>query len=239
MRGNQQPQQLPLGVSVRDHADFSNFFLGQSGANRQLLQQLQAFVTSAQEQFLFIWGEPGSGVSHLLQAACNAAEEADQSSLYLPLSELVGADPQELLDGLERMEILCIDDLQLLEHRPDWQEAVFHLYNRIRDAGGRLLIGAHNSPRGLAIELADLRSRLQWGVTYQVESLSDDDKVAALCERARKRGFNLPEDVARYILYRSPRNTAVLFACLEQLDKASLMEKRRLTLPFVKQVLGI
>ncbi|KUJ81609.1 DnaA regulatory inactivator Hda [Microbulbifer flavimaris] len=241
MSSNQgAPQQLPLGVSLRDDATFDNFYLSGEDANRQVVEALQAFACGqSPEQVLYLWGEPGSGVSHLLQSACQSAEEAARTFQYLPLKDLMGMDPSVMLDGLEQLELVCIDDLHLVEGQPRWQEALFHLYNRVRDSGGQLLLGARKPPRGLELDLADLHSRLQWGLTFQLQALNDSDKLAALRRRSRLRGFDLPEDVAQYILHRSPRDTRALFQCLETLDRASLMAKRKITIPFVKEVLGI
>ncbi|MFC6635090.1 DnaA regulatory inactivator Hda [Microbulbifer taiwanensis] len=234
------PQQLPLGVSLRDDATFDNFYLSESDPNCQVVALLQAFASGENpEPVIYLWGDAGSGVSHLLQSACQSAEASGRSFQYLPLTDLLAMDPAVILDGLEQLELVCIDDLHLLEGHPQWQTALFHLYNRVKDSGRQLLLGARKSPRGLAIDLADLQSRLQWALVFQLQALSDGDKLAALRRRSRLRGFDLPEDVAQYILHRAPRDTRALFLCLEQLDRASLMAQRKITIPFVKQVLKI
>ncbi|MEW5249308.1 DnaA regulatory inactivator Hda [Microbulbifer discodermiae] len=234
------PQQLTLGVSLRDDATFDNFYLSPADENRQIVTALRQFAGGEfPEQVLYLWGEEGSGVSHLLQSVCQQAESLRRSFQYLPLAELLSLDPAIILEGLEQLELVCFDDVHLLEAHPHWQTAIFHLYNRVRDAGAQLLLGSRKPPRGLELQLADLRSRLQWGLVFQLRALDDGDKLAALCERSRRRGFDLPEEVAQYILHRAPRDSRALFACLEKLDRASLMAKRKITIPFVKQVLNI
>ncbi|WP_444942446.1 DnaA regulatory inactivator Hda [Microbulbifer sp. ZKSA004] len=234
------PQQLPLGVSLRDDATFDNFYLSDSDPNRQVVALLQSFASGENpESVIYIWGEAGSGISHLLQSACQCAEANGRSFHYLPLADLMTMDPAVILDGLERLDLVCIDDVHLLEGQPEWQTAIFHLYNRVKDGGRQLLMGARKSPRGMDIALADLQSRLHWSLVFQLKTLNDSDKVAALRRRSRLRGFDLPEDVAQYILHRAPRDTRALFLCLEELDRASLMAKRKITIPFVKQVLDI
>jgi DnaA family protein len=188
---------------------------------------------------IYLWGESGSGISHLLQSVCQSAEAAGRSFQYLPLAALLSADPHSTFEGLEQLDLVCIDDLQLLEQQPHWQTALFHLYNRVKECGGRLLLGCRQSPNGLSLQLADLLSRLQWALIFHLHPLDDRNKLAALRQRSRLRGFDLPEEVAQYILHRAPRDTGALFAYLEQLDRASLMAKRKITIPFVKQVLGI
>lgn len=234
------PQQLSLGVSLRDDATFANFYQSPDAGNRQVAGLLQEFSSGDQrEQAIFLWGESGSGVTHLLQSVCQVAEGAGRSFQYLPLADLIEGEPEVILDGLDDLDLVCIDDLHLIEGHANWQTALFHLYNRLRDSGHQLLLGARKPPHGLSLDLADLQSRLQWGLTFQLHPLSDADKLAALRQRSRLRGFNLPEDVAQYILHRAPRNTRALFACLEQLDRASLQAQRKITIPFVKQVLNI
>ena len=121
---------------------------------------------------------------------------------------------------------------------PEWAEALFHLFNRIRDAGHYLLIAADAAPRQLEIALPDLDSRLRWGVVLRIQALDDDGKLAALRARAYDRGIDLSEEVAQFILNRSPRQTGELFLLLDHLDQASLSAKRKVTIPFVKQLLG-
>lgn len=234
------PQQLSLGVSLRDDATFANFYQEPGDTNRQVADLLRAFASGTNlEPVVYLWGESGSGVTHLLQSVCQVAESSGRSFQYLPLEDLIGAEPEVILDSLDQLDLVCIDDLQAVEHRADWQTALFHLYNRLKDSGRQLLLGARKSPRGLDLQLADLRSRLQWGLIFQLHPLSDADKVAALRQRSRLRGFDLSEEVAQYILHRAPRDTRALFTCLEQLDRASLQAQRKITIPFVKQVLNI
>ncbi|MGV8836213.1 HdaA/DnaA family protein, partial [Cellvibrio sp.] len=157
----------------------------------------------------------------------------------LPLRDLVGYAPDDLFTGLEMVDLVCLDCLPTIAGRADWELAIFHLYNRLRDAGKCLLVAAEHSPRELALSLEDLRSRLQWGLTYQLHSLTDDDKQQALQMRARARGLELGDEVAQYIIQRLPRDTNELFWQLARLDHASLAEQRKLTIPFVKKVLAI
>ena len=116
---------------------------------------------------------------------------------------------------------------------------MFNLFNRVRDTGKKLTISAHASPHHLGIKLKDLLSRLTWGVTIQVQPLSDEDKVAALSLRAKQRGFGLSDEVAGYLLKHCPRDMKNLFTILDRLDDASLQAQRRLTIPFIKECLEL
>lgn len=233
------PQQLSLGVNLNDDATFENFYAPAATHNAMVLQGLRQQVEGSGESFIYLWGAPGCGLTHLLQAACHEAQHQGLSVQYLPLRDLAGYAPDELFTGLDAVDLVCLDCLPAVAGRPDWELAIFNLYNRLRDQGKCLLVAAEQSPRELALTLEDLRSRLQWGLTYQVHSLSDDDKQQALQLRARARGLELSDDVAQYIIQRLPRDTNELFWQLQRLDHASLAEQRKLTIPFVKKVLTI
>lgn len=233
------PRQLALDIGLQDEATFDNFYLSADGGNAQLIQALQSQLSVFGEQSIFLWGKSGVGVTHLLQAACLQATEQGARATYLPLREGVDYPPEALLDGLEYHQLVCLDDVQAVMGRPEWETALFHLFNRVRDQGGRLLWAANTGPRELAVDLPDLASRLNWGLVYQVLPLSDDDKMDALAMRAKNLGLQLSAEVAQFIQYRCSRNLGELYAVLRQLDRASLSEQRRLTVPFVKQVLGL
>jgi len=220
--------QLPLQIKLNDTATFGNFL---DTGNRAPVAIMQA----ASEPYLYIWSEAVTGKSHLLQAACREVQQG--SAIYLPLAELHN-QPAQILEGLEQFALLALDDLQLIAGREDWERQLFHLYNRLREQGGRLYVSAKSPPANLNINLADLVSRLNWGPVYQLQALDDEDKINAMQQRAGQRGFELPDEVASYLLARYPRDLHSLFALLERLDFASLQAQRRLTIPFVKSHLG-
>ncbi|NLY58709.1 MAG: DnaA regulatory inactivator Hda [Gammaproteobacteria bacterium] len=232
-----QPMQLPLGVKLRDEATFDSFY---SGPNAPLLTLLHALADPAQtpvEHCVYLWGAPDSGRSHLLQAACQRMAQTGALAMYLPLREVMDHGPQ-LLDGMEEVDLLCLDDLEVLAGQADWEEALFHIYNRIQQRQGRLLMAAAAAPRALGFQLPDLVSRLGWGLVFHLQTLDDEEKQQMLQMRAARRGLQLSDEVARYILSRGARGMGELFAALEQLDQASLQAQHRLTIPFVKRVMG-
>ncbi len=232
-----QPMQLPLGVKLRDEATFANYFAGPNAVVVAAVEELADLASSKAEQCVYLWGAAGSGRSHLLQAACHRIADNSGLGMYLPLDDVMDHGPA-ILEGMEQFDLLCLDGLDALAGRHDWEEALFHLYNRLREQGGRLLVAASAPPRELDLELPDLASRLSWGVVYQLQALGDEDKQRMLKLRAELRGLQLPDEVARYILSRGSRGMTDIFAALEQLDQASLQAQHRLTIPFVKRVMG-
>jgi len=224
--------QLPLGVRLRDEATFANYY---PGVNQEVVRLLQD-VTAQHDGVVYLWGGPGSGKTHLLQAVCHLAAAEGQALAYLPLREAASFSP-EMLEGLEQLPLVIVDDIDAVAADASWESALFHLYNRIREQGGRLIIAGSHSPTAIDIALPDLRSRLAGGLVLQLRALSDDDKAAALRLQARQRGMDMSEEVAAYLLRRCPRDMAALFALLDVLDQASLAAQRKLTIPFVKMVL--
>jgi DnaA family protein len=219
--------QIPLRIGLRDSATFDNFLPGE---NRQALATLRR----GDEPFVYLWGGEGSGKSHLLQAACHQVSQGGGQALYLSLRDQAQLAPP-MLEGLEQMALLALDDLEHIAAHSGWETALFHLYNRCRDSGCRLVAAASQTPANLGVALPDLVSRLSWGPVFQLHVLSDDDKAEALRRRAALRGMSLTAEVADYLLRHAPRGMGGLFELLERLDEASLAEQRQLTIPFVRK----
>lgn len=231
-------KQLSLNVYLDDDATFQNYFVQEGSSNHLALLAVQDLVSEKPvEPFIYLWGPEGVGVSHLLQAACHAAGENALRSQYLPLEELAGFAAEQLLDGLEQLDLVCLDGLQSVMGQPGWDAAMFHFYNRLRDGNScRLLVSANCAPRDLGSRLPDLISRMGWGVAYHVLPLDDAQKMQALQGRAKSRGLDMGDDVAQFIITHATRDMTDLLACLDRIDAASMAEKRRVTIPFLKDI---
>jgi len=229
---NNNPQ-LPLGLVLQDGARFDSYF---PGLNEEAVLHLQQAASGKGESLVYVAGARGMGKTHLLQAACHRASQCDRTSTYLPLQELQALAPT-ILEDLEQLDLICVDDVAAIAGHADWERGLFDLFNRVRAAGVTLLLAGEQRPDQSGFELPDLVSRLGWGVTYTLKPLADDDVIASLACRAQGRGLELPEDTAQFMLRRFPRDLPTLFALFDTLDTASLIEQRRLTIPFVKSVL--
>lgn len=225
-------QQFPLPISLHVDATFNNFY---PGKNQLLLNCLQAMVHGhgSGESYVYLWGQSFVGRSHLLQASCQAMQERGLQSVYIPLQQWRELDVN-ILENLETVNLICLDDLQAIAGQAIWEEAIFHLFNRCQFAGSRLLIAAAAPPKQLGIQLPDLISRLHQGAIFQIHVLTDDEKVIVLQLWAQRHGLKLSSEVAQFLLVHSSRELSDLFALLERLDRASLVEQRKLTIPFVK-----
>ena len=235
--------QLALNLKLRAGSAFGNFI---AGRNAQVLERVSAAVGAMQATAanhppvlasIFLWGESGCGKTHLLEAACRVAHEAGMSPAYVSFQD-AHQFPVALLEGLEQAGLVALDDLQCMAGQSAWERAVFGLYEQLRARGGLLLTAARANPATLGVGLPDLASRLGAGLVYQLHLPADTDKILALRQRSTQRGMDMPEEVARYILARYPRDMHALFQLLDRIDQASLAAQRRLTIPFVRSIIG-
>lgn len=220
---------MALPLRLADHAVFGSFL---ATGNEALIAML-GDLAGGSGQGCWLWGAAATGKTHLLQAVC---DRAGDRSVYVPLRMLANTDPA-VLDGLASRDLICIDDIDTVAGDAPWESALFELYNHILDADRILIVSATMAPRECPIALPDLQSRLVRLPIYQVQPLGEDERVEALQLRARHRGLDLPGDTARYLLNRSRRDMASLYELLDKLDFEALRAKRRLTIPFVRDVL--
>lgn len=225
--------QLPLALQLREGNDLSNFIVGENGA---LFQGVREAVVGVDRQ-ASIWGPDGQGKSHLLEGAVRLAQLHGLNACLLPAEELLPLSP-EVLESMEQFDLLAVDDCQHFAGDARWEEALFHLYNRLMARGGRLLVTANASPVAMGLMLPDLATRLAAGPVYRLQALGDEGLESLLVERARTRGLRLEPEVAHFIVLRSERSPAGLVGLLNRLDQLALAQQRSVTIPFVKDALG-
>lgn len=230
-----------LALKFPDDETFASFYPGQ---NASLLTQLKNNVVGIGEPVLYMWGESGSGRSHLLHALCSEVDDSGGSVAYIPLHLHQGMT-LDIFENMETVTLVCIDNIDAIAGDKKWEKALFDFYNLWSDnkdnrvQGASLVLCANALPKQLDIQLSDLVSRLEWGACYHLSPLNDEDKLGALQLRAQLKGMKLPVDVGRFLLNRLSRDMSTLLNMLDQLDNASLEAKRKLTIPFVKEVLAL
>ena len=222
--------QIPVSFEFRGDQSFNNFF---PGKNQELVEQLQNLAVNGQQQ-IAIWGEPHSGKSHLLHASCHHAQQQGLSSFYLNLQTTTNP---EILDGLENFELVCIDNIDAILGHSAWEEALFGFYNHHQQLQHKLLIASTQAINGLAIQLPDLKTRLNWGLNLKIQPLSEDELLSVLQISSHQLGFELADNVAKYLLSHYSHDFAKLANLLREIDQATLSAKRKLTIPFLKQML--
>ncbi|MBB5392410.1 MULTISPECIES: DnaA regulatory inactivator Hda [unclassified Herbaspirillum] len=227
-------KQIPLDLSADQPQSFDTFV---TGRNEELLQRLQQLATAgadksahtasaSTDRFLYLWAEAGAGKSHLLHAIAHQA--GDQA-------RLIAADaPESAFEYSPQVAHYLIDDADQLG--PPAQIAAFNLFNQIREQGGWLVSTGALPPTQLELR-EDLRTRLGWGLIYQVHGLSDDEKIAALAQAAQGRGLELPPGMLPYLLTHYRRDMPSLSRMLDALDRYSLATKRAITLPLLRDLL--
>ncbi len=224
-------RQLPLNVRLHDRALFDSFL---PGPNATVLAQLVALAEQPRAGLVWLCGPEGSGKTHLLQALCARAREGAR---YLPLSQLTSFGPAALAEW-QGERWLCLDETDAVIGKLEWERALFGVYRDFEDRGASLLMAARAAPPQLPFVLPDLASRCAAGARLTLQALDEDGQLAALRLRAQQRGVELPDETARYLQRRLPRDMSSLFAVLDELDTAALAAQRRLTVPFIRRVLA-
>lgn len=218
--------QLPLDLALPAPAAFADFTVGD---NAEALFQLgEVARNNLPERSLYVWGEQGGGKTHLLKATWQAAQSHGLKARFV-------ATNASLDDDLYQQQLVLIDDVGQLS--AEAQIRLFDLYNHLRETGSSIVVAGDLPPWLLPVR-DDLRTRLGWGLVYEIRPLDDAAKLAALQAHAQFRGFTLPDEVGHYLLNWHSRDLASLMAILDRLDKASLAEQRKVTLPLLKRVLG-
>lgn len=217
--------QLSLTLKLREDATLANYLGSAAGRLRQ--------ATGV----VYLWGAPGSGRSHLLQGLCHEAIDAGRSAIYI---EAPARPEPQVLSGIGQFELVCIDDIDRLVGQGERLEiALFHLVNEVRDRGGKLVLAGRALPPELGVNLPDLRSRLLAAAHLETDHLDDDAKLRVLQRKAEAQGFALSDQVGRFIMSRADRNMTALISLLERLEAESLRRQKRVTLPFVREILAL
>lgn len=211
-----------------------------------LLDSLYQNFEEVSQPFFYIWGGKSSGKSHLLKAFSNHYLLHNRTASYIPLEKSSYFSPA-VLDNADQLDLLCLDDVQAIVGNEEWEQAIFDLFNQFREQQGLfsqgkktlLLISADCPPNQLGITREDLSSRLMWGEVHHLSDMSDGQKRVILQRKAHSKGLELSDEVVNFLLKRLDRDLQALQNKLDLLDSASLQAQRKLTLPFVKSVLGL
>lgn len=223
----QEPGQIPLLMRSEDLATWDNWL---SRPETAALEQL--LKGQVPEHSAYLWGGEGMGKSHILQACCHAE---GLNARYVPLRDLVDFAPEQVLADAEAARLIAIDDIDCVESRAGWQEALFALFNASRETGSQLLVTAAKAPQQLLEALPDLRSRLSSLPVFQMPRFTEDDIADLLALRGEEAGIDLSDEVNRYCSLRLPRHPRAVVSFINQLDQLSLAQRRAVTIPFVRE----
>ena len=177
--------QIPFEFGNFQKIDFTSFI---EGENQDLLDFLNTMTKKKKNDCLYIWGSQGTGKTHLLQAACKQADDMNSQVTYIPLKQYEEFD-SEIFNGLGKLDLICVDDLEFISGNLEWQQRLTLLYNEIRDNNNSIIISSTSSPKNIKIELDDLKSRLVWGQVYKIKPPNDELKIEILKRKASERSF--------------------------------------------------
>ncbi len=232
-------EQFLLALNGRIRATFDNFLGGEESAH--LKRRLQQLSSVTEHQLLYLHGGVGAGKSHLLHALYGYLQQHRCRCRYLPLAVLWphsqqgrGLPPLQELGGYD---VVLLDDLDRVAGDPVWEEWLFHLLNQGRDRKQSLVVTAANPVAAIGVELPDLQSRLGGALVGTIPLLSDEMKWQVITTRAQQWGMVLSPEVVRYLQSRVARDFHSLIRLLERLDQDSLRQQRRITVPWVRQLL--
>lgn len=227
------PAQFPVQFEFQSNQSFSTFY---PGNNEEIINQLkQLFINN--EQQIFLWGGCGTGKTHLLQAICQEANNFARTSFYYSLKANDLPDPT-ILDGLENFDLVCFDNIEQIAGNTEWELTFFNFFNLHRDGNKKLVLSASCPPRFLAIQLPDLKTRMSWGLTLKLQSLTDEQQLNALIYRANDLGFEIPVRVGQFLITHYARDLPSIWILLDKIEQATLAAKRKLTIPFLKQIMA-
>jgi DnaA family protein len=225
--------QMPLPLEPRRPDRMEDFLAGSNAAAVAAVCNLLEVPGG----ILFLSGPAGAGKSHLLNALCHRAREQGMAAFYIPLGR-VPPEAAAGLEGLDALDLVCVDDLDQVAGDLTWEQALFRCCNDIRAARGRLLVASGKPLAALPLALPDLASRLAWGVRQGLQVPTDDDKLEILRRRAHALRIEVPADVLAYLLRHGRRDLGSLLGALERLQQAAFADKRKITVPLAREVLG-
>lgn len=226
--------QLPLPVVLRDGNSLDSFLPSRAPEAHAAITDLVA----GRQRLVWLWGTESSGRTHLLEAAIGSVAAGGCPVAFLPLKDPAMSDPAVLAGLGESTSLVCLDDIDGVAGQRQWEEPLFHLFNALAERGGRLLVSAAAPPLATPFCLADLASRLSLCLTVALPDMGDEARLDVLRFRAGRRGLELPVETGHYLLSRVGRRLGDLVSLLDRLDRAALVRQRRLTIPFVREVLA-
>lgn len=225
--------QLPLALRYPPDQRFDSFI----GAPEGALAQLRALALGERADWLYLAGATRTGKTHLALALCAEAEQGGRRAAYLPLAAAAGR-MEEALSALHGQDVVALDGLDAMAGSREDEVALFDFHNRARAAGTAVLYTARDLPSEIGLVLPDLRSRLSQCARIALAPLDDEGRREVLRDRAQRRGLVLEDAALDWLLTRTDRDLGSLVALLDQLDRASLAAQRRITVPFLRSLIG-
>jgi DnaA family protein len=225
--------QFPLQFEFQANKGFDTFY---AATNAEIISELHALIANKGERHIFVYGDQGYGKSHLLQASCQLAHQSGMNPFYYPFNKRK-LPTLAMFDGLEHVELVCFDDVDEIAGLLDWEQAFLNFFNQHLENNHRLILSARIHPEDIDIKLPELKALLMSGLSLKLKPLADEESVSALICKAKSMGLTITPKVGHFLLSHYASDLPSLWILLGQLDKATLSAQRKLTIPFLKQIL--
>ena len=226
-----KPKQLTFPWNKVNKSSLEGFFISEENSHLLSLLKDSDFLDD-----LFIYGTKESGKTFLLQAMCNSYSSMSKSSLYIPLKKVMNYGI-EIFESLENIDLICIDGIEEVISKIEWEKAIFNLINKALISESRLILTSSKDLKSLNFSLLDLESRIRKIQSYELHPINDKDILDALKYISKLTSINLGDKEAKYLVTYSQRNISNLVHILESLDQLSMEMKRKITIPLIKEVI--
>ena len=226
------PRQLALQIQINERASLDNFFVSKN--NNQTIQILKNILLSSNKGAQIFIDDLGSnGKSYLLQAICNDFSNSNNSSIYIPMQETINFDPS-ILEGISELNLICVDDIDLINKRREWEIPFFNLINECYEKECFLILsGSINKLKAIP----DLTSRIKKMETLRLEAINDDELMEATQAISKNLNIEISDKNMNYLINNSKRDIKTIFRTLSQLEKESLERKKSIGLNLIKDVI--
>ena len=225
--------QFPLQFEFQANKGFDSFY---PGSYAEIIAELHHLISGEGERQIFLYGNEGYGKSHLLQASCQLAHQKGMNPFYYPLNKRK-LPPLAMLENLEKIKLVCIDDIDEIAGLLDWEQAFLNFFEQHLENNQRMILSARIHPDDIEMILPDLKNHLLNGLTLKLQPLADEESVSALICKASHIGLIITPKVGHFLLSHYASDLPSMWRLLEQLDKATLSAQRKLTIPFLKKIL--
>ncbi len=225
--------QFPLAFEFQSNQGFNTFF---TASNQGIVTQLQKLILGTGERQIFLYGEAALGKSHLLQACCQFAHKQGMNPFYYPF-EKKRLPSLSMLENLEKVQLVCFDNINEIIGNLDWEQALLNFLNQDAENNNRLILTARINPKEIGVKLPDLKNSLNSGLSLKLNPLEQSETITALIYKANYMGITISRKVGHFLVTHYASDLPSMWILLEQLDKATLSAQRKLTIPFLKQIL--
>ena len=233
---NKLPEQLHLKVQLDDSISLDKFI--NCDSTKDFLNILRnATEDSSVSNFYLIWGDTGRGKSYVMQGLHREYLEDGKQTFHFSFSDNKVAST-EILSNLDSLEALFIENLELMEISEDWEKAMFNLINECRISGTKIYLSSNIVPKDLPISLKDLASRLSSFTAIEIPEITEEEKIQALLQSAKRKGFLLDDKTIKYIINYTSRSLSDLLRLLNELDSFSLKKKKKISPSLVREMVS-